>query len=162
MALNAYLRLRGATQGEIRGSVTRSGRKGTIKVIAYSHEVTSPRDAASGLPTGKRQHKPLTITKEIDQTSPLLMNLLVNNENIPEMELGLWQFSSSRKEVQFFTIRLVNASIANIRQEMPNNQYPETMRQKEREHISFCYQKIVWTYLESGVTSEDDWETPVV
>jgi hypothetical protein len=33
-------------------------------------EVVSPRDAASGLPTGKRQHKPLTITKEIDKSSP--------------------------------------------------------------------------------------------
>jgi hypothetical protein len=26
--------------------------------IVFTHEVTSPRDAASGLPTGKRQHKP--------------------------------------------------------------------------------------------------------
>jgi len=27
-----------------------------------SHEIVSPRDAASGLPTGKRMHKPLVIT----------------------------------------------------------------------------------------------------
>jgi hypothetical protein len=35
-------------------------------------EIVSPRDSASGLPTGKRQHKPLTITKELDRSSPLL------------------------------------------------------------------------------------------
>lgn len=35
-------------------------------------EVVSPRDAASGLPTGKRQHKPMTITKELDKSSPKL------------------------------------------------------------------------------------------
>ena len=29
--------------------------------------VESPRDAASGLPTGKRQHKPVTVTKPIDK-----------------------------------------------------------------------------------------------
>ncbi len=29
-------------------------------------------DAASGMATGKRQHKPLTITKELDKASPLL------------------------------------------------------------------------------------------
>jgi hypothetical protein len=27
-----------------------------------THEIVSPRDAASGLPTGKRQHKPFVIT----------------------------------------------------------------------------------------------------
>jgi hypothetical protein len=32
--------------------------------------VVSPRDAASGLPTGKRMHKPFVITKELDKSSP--------------------------------------------------------------------------------------------
>jgi hypothetical protein len=32
--------------------------------------VVSPRDAASGQATGKRQHKPFTITKELDKMSP--------------------------------------------------------------------------------------------
>ncbi len=35
--------------------------------------VVSPRDAASGLPTGKRMHKPFTITKELDKTSPVFV-----------------------------------------------------------------------------------------
>jgi hypothetical protein len=37
-----------------------------------SVSVVSPRDAASGLPTGKRQHRPMTITKELDKSSPKL------------------------------------------------------------------------------------------
>jgi hypothetical protein len=32
--------------------------------------IVSPRDAASGLPTGKRMHKPMVITKELDKSSP--------------------------------------------------------------------------------------------
>jgi len=40
--------------------------------IAFEQEIVSPRDAASGLPTGKRQHKPFTITKELDKSSPVL------------------------------------------------------------------------------------------
>jgi hypothetical protein len=35
-------------------------------------EVKSPRDAASGMATGKRMHKPMTITKEYDKSSPKL------------------------------------------------------------------------------------------
>jgi type VI secretion system secreted protein Hcp len=160
VALNAYLRLKGATQGEIKGSVTQAGREGSIMVIAFEHEVISPRDPATGLPTGRRQHTAITITKEIDRSTPLLMNALIQNENITAWELRFWQPSATGQEVQFYTIQLANASIASIRQEMLNNRYPENMHHKEREHVSFCYQKITWTIEEGGVSAEDDWETP--
>jgi hypothetical protein len=32
--------------------------------------VKSPRDAASGMATGKRQHSPVTVRKELDKSSP--------------------------------------------------------------------------------------------
>jgi type VI secretion system secreted protein Hcp len=141
--------------------VTQKGREETIMVIATSHEVVSPRDAASGLPTGKRQHKPFTITKEVDLSTPVLYNILVNNENVTTWKLMFWQPSKTGQEVQHFTVELLNASIAGIRHEMLNNKYPENMQHKEREHVSFCYQQITWTWTEGGVTAEDDWETPV-
>ena len=161
MALNAYLFMKGEKTGEVKGSVTQSGREGLQLIIATSHEVVSPRDAASGLPTGKRQHKPFTITKEVDKATPLLYSILVNNENIPEWRLQFWQPEKSGKEQQHYTVELLNASIAGIRHEMLNNKYPENMQHKEREHVSFCYQKITWTWVDGGITAEDDWETPV-
>ena len=162
MALDAYLRLKGETQGDIKGSVTRPGREDSIMVIAASHEVVSPRDAASGLPTGKRQHKPFVITKEVDKSTPLLYRALVDNENILEWRLQYWQPSASGKEQQHYMVELINASIASIRHEMLNNKYPENMQHKEREHVSFCYQKIIWTWVDGEVTAEDDWEAPNV
>src|SRR6476660_8769187 len=48
----------------------------TIPINAIGHEIISPRDAASGLPTGKRQHKPFVITKQIDKSTPLFLNAL--------------------------------------------------------------------------------------
>ena len=39
--------------------------------ISFDQEIVSPRDAASGLPTGKRMHKPFVITKELDKSSPM-------------------------------------------------------------------------------------------
>ena len=162
MALNAYLRLTGETQGKIEGSVNQRGRRGSMMVIGFEHEVISPRDSASGQPTGKRQHKPLTITKEIDKASPLLMQAMVTNENLTEVSIQFWQPSKKRKEIMHFVISLSNASISGIRQEMLNNKYPENMQHKEREHISFCYQKIEWLHVKSGTTSEDDWDAPMV
>lgn len=76
MALNAYLKLKGQKQGDVKGSVTQKGRENKIMVIAVSHEVVSPRDMASGLPSGKRQHKPFLVTKELDKSSPLLYKAL--------------------------------------------------------------------------------------
>ena len=61
----------------------------------------------------------------------------------------------------FYSIELVNASIAGIRGEQLNNKYPENMQHEVREHIQFTYQKIIWTWTQGGLTSEDDWETPV-
>lgn len=37
--------------------------------ISFDQEIVSPRDAASGLATGKRQHKPFVITQELDKSS---------------------------------------------------------------------------------------------
>ncbi len=161
MALNAYLKLKGKKTGDIKGSVTQKGREDSIMVIGVNHEVISPRDAASGLPTGKRQHKPITITKEVDASSPHLYNLLVNNENITEWVLQFWTPSPTGQEKQYYTIKLTNATISGIQMEMLNNKYPENMQHKERERVEFCYQKIAWTWVEGGIEAEDDWESPV-
>src|SRR5699024_4095641 len=61
------------------GMITISGQgfDQPFAISSYSHEIVSPRDPASGLPTGKRQHKPLTIRKEIDKSTPLLMRAIL-------------------------------------------------------------------------------------
>ena len=44
-----------------------------------------------------------------------------------------------------------------IQVEMLNNEYPENMKHAQREHVSFCYQKIVWAWMDMGITAKDDW-----
>jgi len=166
MALNAYLTLKGQKQGDIKGSVTQAGRVDSIMIIAVSHEIVSPRDAASGLPTGKRMHKPLVITKELDKSTPLLYNALVNNENISDYEIKFWtpQIKATQglgTEVHHFSLKLVNANIASIHFKMANNKHPELMKFAEYEEIAFTYQKIIWTWIQGGITAEDDWEAPL-
>ncbi|MEO5619078.1 MAG: type VI secretion system tube protein TssD [Candidatus Eisenbacteria bacterium] len=166
MALNAYLKLKAQKQGEIKGGVTQKGREGRIAVIAVSHEIVSPRDAASGLPTGKRMHKPFVITKELDKSTPILYNVLVNNENVTEWELQFWApqlkaTTGSGVEVQHYSVKLANANVASIAFRMPNNKHPDLMKYAEYEEIAFTYQKIIWTWNDGGITAEDDWESPV-
>lgn len=44
-------------------------------------EELTVRDAASGMASGKRQHKPLTITKRIDKASPMLAKAVMDDYN---------------------------------------------------------------------------------
>lgn len=69
-ALNAYLNLKGQKAGELKGGIT----------LVSITEAPAPRDAASGLPTGKRQHKPLVLTAEVDRASPLAPRMLDDAE----------------------------------------------------------------------------------
>lgn len=162
MALNAYLRLKGKKQGEIKGSVIQKGKENRIQIIAVSHDITSPRDAASGLPSGKVMHKPIIITKELDKSSPLLYNALCTNEAITEFELQFWTpqkgaAAGAGAEKQHYTIKLTNASISDIKFRMLNNKNPDLANFAEYEEVSFTYQKIEWIWNEGGISGMDDW-----
>lgn len=157
MALNAYLRVIGVKQGEIKGSVTQKGREGRIAVIAIAHEFLSPRDPGTGLPTGKRQHKPLVITKEVDRASIGLRTMMIGNETAKDWELQLFRPTATGVETNYLTIRLANASIASIEMTMPNNRDPELTRLETYEEIAFVYQRIEWTWIDGGLVTADDW-----
>ncbi len=166
MALNAYLKLKGQKQGDIKGSVIQKGREGMIAVVAVSHSIVSPRDPASGLPTGKRMHKPLVITKEIDKSTPLLMNMLVNNENITSLTLDFYQPQVSAAggvgaEKQHYRIQLTNARVAAINTRMDNNTHPDLAKYAPYEEVEFTYQTITTTYTDGGITATDDWVAAV-
>ncbi len=162
MALNAYLKIKGAKQGDIKGSVTQKGLEGNIAVFAFHHEISSPRDSSSGLATGKRQHKPITITKEIDKSSTLLLTALITNENLTEILIRFFTPQTKAAtgtgiEVQHYTIKLTNASIFSITGEMLNNKIEADIKLPLLEVVSFNYQKIEWTWMDGGLLAKDEW-----
>jgi len=116
-----------------------------LSIGGLTHEIVSPRDPASGLPTGKRQHKPFTITKLLDKSTPLLLTALVTNENLVFVKVAITDGTSNT----IMMIQLTNASVASRRQI------------GQTEEIAFTYQKISWTWVDGGVTAQDDWESPV-
>lgn len=79
----AYLKFDG-----VDGESTDKDHKQWIEVMSVSQGITS-RDAASGLPTGKRQHKPITITKPIDKSSPLLAKSLADGTHLTNVSVSV-------------------------------------------------------------------------
>ncbi|WP_438022250.1 type VI secretion system tube protein TssD [Sorangium sp. So ce233] len=167
MALQAHLKLKGVTQGPIDGSVTQKGREKSVAIIAVQHQIVSPRDPATGMPSGKRQHKPFVITKELDKATPLLYNALVNNESISEWELkfytpGTQATKNIGKEQNHYTVKLTNATVASIDFYMENTRRPDAREIPEYEKVAFTYQKIEWSYDDGDGArqADDDWESP--
>ena len=158
-ALDGYLRITSQNQGEIKGSVILAGREDSMEVIEFTHSVNSPRDAASGLPTGKRQHRPIRIVKPVDKASPLLMNAFIRNEVLTTVRIDFWRPSTTGQEYQYYTVELVNAQIAGISQFNSSDQEFITLR--ARETISLVYDQIIWTWQDGGVTAEDSWIAPL-
>ena len=72
------------------------------------------------------------------------MGALVSNENLTQVLIGML-----RNGNQVMTIKLTNASVAS------------RIQKGDFETVSFTYQKITWTWVDGGITAEDDWEAPV-
>lgn len=151
----ASLTLRGASQGDIKGGATQKGREGSLRVLAVSHTLTSPRDPASGLPTGKRQHRPIVLTVELDRAAPLLYRALVTHEKLNEVVVRFYAPASKpgALELNSHTLRLVNAALAEVK--LIKSDDP---KQSDTLELSFTYQKIDWTWHDGNITAADDWE----
>lgn len=156
MALNAYLKLTGEEQGDIKGSASVKGREGRIVVIACSHGIDRVRDAESGRTAGLRRHTPLIITKELDRSSVPLRRALVANETLTCWELQFWRAMTRGTEKQHFTIRLLDARVDSLSLELANTRNPETSRLPEMERVAFAYAKIEWIWTD-GLVAEDTW-----
>ena len=158
-AFEAYLKVKGAKQGEIKGSVTKKGQEDTIEAFSVDHEIVSPRDPQSGLPTGQRMHKPLTVKIAIDKATPLLWNAMVNNESLPEVTLDFYAPGAGGQVAQAFSIKLTNAVIAEMHLHTGPVAQASMQKLESYEEVAFTYQKIEWTWQQGNVRAADDWQS---
>jgi len=160
MSMPCHLSLEGENQGKIEGSCDISGREGTILVYALDHKVEIPRDTHTGLPTGKRIHMPLAVTKEVDKSSPMLFQALTSGEQLKEVTLDFYRISPAGTEEKYYTIKLENAIIVSMDSFYPETFIMENQPFKHMEKLSFTYEKAIWTWHPDGIEAEDSWKAP--
>jgi hypothetical protein len=70
-SVDIYISVEGTKQGKFKGETSMvKGPTGQSRVLKFSYGVGSPRDVFTGQASGKRQHKPIVITREPGAASP--------------------------------------------------------------------------------------------
>ena len=161
MAQTVHLKLQidgNDTEGE--STIASLEREGTIECSSFTYELTTPREEASGQLTGKRQHRPIRITKRIDKSTPLLLKALCQNEPVTSGEFMHFRPSpgGSGAEEKFYTVLIENGYVGSVKQLsedaiMAGEKAPPMM-----EEVSFVFQDITWTYEIGGATHKDSWK----
>lgn len=128
--------------------------KGWCDIESWSWGVSQPSDRASGRATGKRQHKPFTIIKEIDKSTPLLMTNCVTNKKIGTIQFEVMKPGATGEETTYFKIKLEDCIVTSI------NHVDDDSDDDRRplETITINYSKMTWTYEEQGTEFVDDWK----
>src|SRR5262249_2563968 len=106
-------------------------------IHAFQYGISAPRDPQTGLPTGRRQHKPLTITKDFDQTSPQILQAITNNENLNDVVVDVVLTTTPRNTVAEY--HLQDAAIIDDNQAAPGS------AGRTQEDVSFSFRKITVT-----------------
>src|SRR5690606_28849390 len=111
MPMPCYLTLEGNQQGKIEGSNEVQGHKGKILVQAVEHLIELPKNPQTGLPSGKRQHLGITLTKEIDKSSPKIYQALTSGEQMKEVIVEFYRISPKGTEETNYSIKLEKSVI---------------------------------------------------
>ena len=154
---NIYCTVVGAKQGKFQGDPGIRGDGTQIAVYALTEELKVPFDVATGQSTGRRQHSPITIIKELDKSSPQFFTAAVTNEILRSVTCTLYRNSGDGATRAYYKIAVTNATIVEVKDS--GDGVNGAAHGDERERISFVYQKIELTDLDSNTTAVDDWSS---
>ncbi len=150
------LTITGEEQGLMEGSCELDEREGTILVQAFDHVVEIPTDDR-GVASGRRVHRPMKITKEIDKSTPMLYQALCTNELLTEVKLDWYRLDGTGEHELYYSVFMQNAFVTRIRPWVPNVLDRSSEGMGHMEDVSIAYEKIIWTWEPDGVEYEDVW-----
>ena len=130
-----HMTIEGQNQGNIPGDCQAQGKEDTIRCVGWEHRVYVPYNIDSGSLTDVDKHEPITVIKYIDKSTVPLYRAMCTNERLTEIFIRFYRTRNNQAEEQYFTIRLADCYIVEMREITPN-----------LESVSFLYQRIEWMY----------------
>jgi type VI secretion system secreted protein Hcp len=147
-----YFTAVGKKQGAFKGDGLKAkGHEAQMQALTFDYGIVSPRDSASGLATGKRQHKPVGISKEWGPSMPQFLVAAATNETLTKVVMEFWDTDPLKGGTQrlHFVVTLTNASVAEVKQRLANDLLSED--------LSFTFQRIEVQDKIGNTIFMDDW-----
>jgi type VI secretion system secreted protein Hcp len=132
-AADIYLKIKDLPGDADDGSIALSGLAWDTRAeVGRFAEYTGPRDAGSGMASGRRQHRPMTIVKEWDKASPKLLEACAKGTHLGDVEV--WSREAGRVTLLY---TLQNVVISSYAISGPTESSPRPV-----ESVSFAFEQI--------------------
>ncbi|WP_339432641.1 Hcp family type VI secretion system effector [Pseudomonas sp. EA_65y_Pfl2_P78] len=157
MANHGYMSITGRTQGLISagcsspdsiGNKYQAGHTDEVMVLSYSHNMANIENI------NKPTHSPLIITKNVDNSSPLLAHALSTREKI-DCTINFYRASSFGIQEKFYSISITGGVIADLTLEMPHSILQNDA--EPQEHLAIRYREITWVHHSAGTSGHSTW-----
>ncbi len=145
-----------------RAESRRPGHTDKTEILGYMMEVKSPRDAASGMSTGKRQYQPVILWKLSGASSPQFYEALIRNDMLKKITFQYYRPDEVYKQNELvYTVELENVSVAGYRQLMGSPDVPEFKARQEGlyDEIKLVFDKITVTENKARTSATDAWKS---
>lgn len=106
---------------------------------------------------GGRSHRPLTIEKEIDRSSPLLYMAVARGMTLKSAELKWYRVNDAGREEEYFNMSMSNVKVVSISPRVPNIKEQVSLHRNHFEVVEFQYEEIQWSYLDGNRIFKDGW-----
>ena len=142
-AMPFLITITGAKQGLFKGESLLPGEANQSIGLGYSYEVNAPVDPLTRLPTGKRVHSPIKITKAVGAASPQIFKALVDREAITEARFDFYKTDAAGVKNVIYSVTISTALIVDVTQQMdPVSSPGQPLDGIEYETVSFVFGKI--------------------
>lgn len=172
LALNLFLGLashaqlitlsaEGTKQGKFKGESTKAKFNDRIELTGFIQEVASPRDAASGMASGKRVHQPILLLKQSGASSPQFFQALTTNEVLKTVVIDFYKTDATGKEINYYTVTLTNAAVSGYKQFIGplENEKFNPANNSLYDEIKLVFQKIQVEDKIAKTVVVDDWSS---
>ena len=153
MAVKGEISIKTADMGELEGPRENK----TSLIYEFKHEVYLPSESEENRLQGTRRITPFEIVKSIDRITPLLYNIVCSGVLCTDVMITLYRIAEqSGEEEQYFQYKLNDAKIVSVLNWMPPTYLPENETIGHLEKVKILARKFTWTYLDGGITHEEE------
>lgn len=149
--------IEGIKQGKLKSEMTRTVCGDRIPGVRFSYQVNSPRDVATGMASGKRQHNPVVISTEWGPATPQIFQALTTNEVLKSVLIEFVRTGPTGIAEVYQTIRLTNATVSSVRMHVNDPQPGGAVDNRPLAEVAFTFQRIEMENRPGKTMAVDEW-----